>query len=87
MTQADVAQDLLQQIHQRLDLARRTAAERVRRFDGRDLDEESEDSLRDLATDLRQDLHHVQGLLEEVISQHLPALRGTVTSPATPPER
>jgi hypothetical protein len=47
----------------------------VERFDSRDLGEESADSIRDLATDLRIDLHHIQGLLEEVVGRDIPALR------------
>ncbi len=56
-----------------------TAQQRVEGFNSRDLDEESEDSLRDLATGLRNDLHHIQGLLEEVLSSEIPALKGRLS--------
>jgi hypothetical protein len=79
MSSASVSLDLLQEIVGRLEQARATARQRVERFDSRDLDEESEDSIRDLATDLRNDLHHIQGLLEEVVDRDIPALRGRLS--------
>jgi len=79
MSSTSVSLDLLQEIVGRLEQARTTARQRVERFDSRDLDEESEDSIRDLATDLRNDLHHIQGLLEEVIDRDIPALRGRLS--------
>jgi hypothetical protein len=30
--------------------------------------------------DLRNDLHHIQGLLDEVLSSEIPALRGQLVS-------
>ncbi|MCP9928090.1 hypothetical protein [Cyanobium sp. CH-040] len=79
MSSTSVSQDLLEEIVRRLEQARATAQQRVERFDSRDLDEESEDSIRDLATDLRNDLHHIQGLLEEVLGSDMPALRGRLS--------
>jgi hypothetical protein len=79
MSLTSASQDLLQEITQRLEQGRATARQRVERFDSRDLDEESEDSLRDLAMDLRNDLHHIQGLLDEVLSSEIPALRGQLS--------
>ncbi|MGB5134393.1 MAG: hypothetical protein WBN89_04385 [Prochlorococcaceae cyanobacterium] len=79
MSSASVSQDLLEEIVRRLEQARATAQQRVEQFDSRDLDEESEDSIRDLATELRNDLHHIQGLLEEVVGRDIPALRGRLS--------
>ncbi|KEF41854.1 MAG: hypothetical protein ER33_08875 [Cyanobium sp. CACIAM 14] len=71
-----MSQDLLEEIVQRLEQGRATAQQRVEGFDSRDLEDESEDSLRDLARGLRDDLHHIQGLLEELLTSEIPALRG-----------
>jgi hypothetical protein len=79
MSSSSVSQGLLEEIALRLEQARETARHRVERFDRRDLDEESEDSLRDLAMDLRNDLHHIQGLLDELLSSEIPALRGQLS--------
>jgi coenzyme F420-reducing hydrogenase alpha subunit len=76
MTSTSVSQGLLEEIAQRLEQAKATAQQRVERFDRLDLDEESEASMRDLAVGLRNDLHHIQGLLEEVLTSEVPALRG-----------
>lgn len=76
MSSTSVSHSLLEEIAQRLEQGRATAQQSVERFDSRDLDEESEDSIRDLAMGLRNDLHHIQGLLEEVINSEIPALRG-----------
>jgi hypothetical protein len=76
MTSTSASQGLLEEIAQRLEQGRATAQRRVEEFDRRDLDEESEDSLRDLAIGLRNDLHHIQGLLEEVLTSEIPPLRG-----------
>ncbi|MFO8236782.1 MAG: hypothetical protein R6U00_00725 [Prochlorococcaceae cyanobacterium] len=67
---------LLEEIAQRLEQGKMSVQQRVERFDSRDLDEESEDSIRDLAISLRNDLHHIQGLLEEILTSEIPALRG-----------
>lgn len=79
MTSASVSLDLLEEIALRLEQGRATARQRVEGFDSRDLDDESEDSLRDLAMGLRNDLHHIQGLLEEVLTSDIPALRGQLS--------
>lgn len=79
MTSTSVSLDLLEEIAQRLEQGRATAQQRVEGFDSRDLDDESEDSLRDLAMGLRNDLHHIQGLLEEVLTSEIPALRGQLS--------
>jgi len=79
MTSTSVSLDLLEEIVQRLEQGRATALQRVEGFDSRDLDDESEDSLRDLAMGLRNDLHHIQGLLEEVLTSEIPALRGQLS--------
>jgi hypothetical protein len=78
MTSTSVSLDLLEEIAQRLEQGRATARQRVEGFDSRDLDE-SEDSLRDLAMGLRNDLHHIQGLLEEILTSEIPALRGQLS--------
>jgi hypothetical protein len=75
MTSPGTAQDLLDRITEGLDQGRTLAVRRVQRFDSRDLDEETEDSLRDLAQDLRNELHHIVGLLQEVLHTDLPALK------------
>jgi hypothetical protein len=80
MSSTSVSQSLLEEIALRLEQGRAIAGQRVERFDRRDLDEESEDSICDLAMDLRNDLHHIQGLLEEVLSSEIPALRGQLVS-------
>ncbi len=79
MSLTSVSQGLLEEIAQRLEQGRATAQQRVERFDSRDLDEESEDSIHDLVVDLRNDLHHIQGLLEEVLNSEIPALRGQLS--------
>ncbi len=79
MTSTSVSQGLLEEIAQRLEQSKATAQQGVEGFDSRDLDEEREDSLRDLAMGLRNDLHHIQGLLEEVLTSEIPALRGLLT--------
>jgi hypothetical protein len=79
MTSTSVNQGLLEEIILRLEQGRATAQQRVEGFDSRDLDEESEDSLRDLAMALRNDLHHIQGLLEEVLTSEIPALKGQLS--------
>jgi hypothetical protein len=79
MTSTSVSLDLLEEIAQRLEQGRATARQRVEGFDSRDLEDESEDSLRDLAMGLRNDLHHIQGLLEEVLTSEIPALRGQLS--------
>jgi hypothetical protein len=76
MTSTSVSLVLLEEIAQRLEQARATARQRVERFDRLDLDEESEDSIRDLAVGLRDDLHHIHGLLEEMVTSEIPMLRG-----------
>lgn len=80
MSSISVSQSLLEEIATRLEQGRATAQQRVERFDSRDLDEESEESVRDLAIALRNDLHHIQGLLEEVLTGEIPALRGQLSS-------
>jgi hypothetical protein len=72
------ALDVLEEIVLRLQQGHSTAADRVRRFNSLDLDEESEDSLRSAAIDLRNDLHHIEGLLQEVLTNDVPALRGAL---------
>lgn len=76
MSSTSVSLTLLEEIAQRLEQGKMSVQQRVERFDSRDLDEESEDSIRDLAISLRNDLHHIQGLLEEILTSEIPALRG-----------
>jgi hypothetical protein len=76
MTSTSVSLVLLEEIAQRLEQARATARQRVERFDRLDLDEESEDSMRDLAVALRNDLHLIHGLLDEIVTSEIPMLRG-----------
>lgn len=76
MTSTSVSLVLLEEIAERLEQARATARQRVERFDRLDLDQESEDSMRDLAVGLRNDLHLIQGLLEEIVTSEIPMLRG-----------
>ena len=76
MTSTSVSLVLLEEIAERLEQARATAHQRVERFDRTDLDEQSEDSIRDLAVGLRNDLHHIQGLLDEIVTSEIPMLRG-----------
>lgn len=79
MTSTSVSLVLLEEIAQRLEQARATAQQRVERFDRLDLDEESEDSMRDLALGLRHDLHHIHGLLEEIVTSEIPMLKGQLS--------
>lgn len=79
MSSTSVSKGLLEEIAQRLEQGRATAQQSVERFDIRDLDEESEDSIRDLAIALRNDLHHIQGLLEKVLNSEISALSGQMS--------
>lgn len=79
MTSTSVSQGLLKEIAQRLEQGKATAQQWVDGFESRDLDEESQDYLRDQAMGRRNDLHHILDQLEGVLTSEIPALRGRLT--------